>query len=385
MNYINSDKYSDEKFSTIKQAIEYAVENNIKYIVHSGDVFDRIRPNLQLLIKLMKILHTAEKKGVNFIIISGNHDQPKVKGIFNALGALESLDNVSVFIKPGIETVEDNGEKVDFICIPSPSEWNSFSDKFREILDETLLKSTSENKVLVTHIQIVNITDKATQEVEPFITNGISPQEIPQIFNYVALGHVHKMQQIAGRPEMYYAGSSSLLGFGDIGLKKYFIDVTIGKKTEIKPIEIKLTYDLVQVNVDLEKATSNQEIENTIKYYIDSKKIEGNIIKIILEHCTKTVFTVIDIPHITNIIKEKNPLGIKIEIKREGNLMIEADTPELNTEELSLSLIKPIDSEIQAYLKDQNIDELKIKEILTINDEVLNKVETEKEINNKED
>ncbi len=379
INFLDQEKYTNEKFESIKQAIEYAKENNIKYIVHSGDVFDRIRPNIKYIIKLMKIIHGAEKSGITFIMISGNHDQPKIKSVFNSLAVLETLDNVKMFIEPGVFTATDGDEKVDFICIPSPNEWGSFSKNFNSILDETLKKSKEQTRVLVTHIQISNIEDKATEEVEPFFSDGYDSSQLPKLFVYSALGHIHKMQEVDKKNNMWYAGSSSLLSFNEIGTKKYFIDVEIKKdKVLVNPIEINLTYDLINIEIDASKILSNDELLKSILYYSKGIKLEDNVVKITLQNYTKTFLSFVNIPDIVKELKEKNPLGIKIDLKRNEDEVKEENT---NTSiESLMSLIKPMNLELHDYLENIKLSEDQIKEITALNSEVMSMIEAQEEV-----
>ncbi|MEM3858735.1 MAG: metallophosphoesterase, partial [Candidatus Micrarchaeaceae archaeon] len=337
--------------------IEYAKENKIKLIVHSGDVFDRINPKLSYISRLMKILYKATKDGITLIIISGNHDQPKIRGTFNPLELFDQLDNVYVFTEPGIVSIEDT----DFICIPSPREWSKFAENFNTILNETLekYKHESDMSVLVTHIQISSIIDKSTLDIEPFIVNGINPDKIPKIFNYIALGHIHTKQQINGRPEMYYSGSTSLLSFNEINTEKYFLDVEIEPKTEpvIKPIKIDLLYDLKELKIDAEKMKTEEDILNSIDYYIKNIKIENSILKIIFYNCTDIFYSIIDSSKIVSKLKQYNILGLKIELKRNENenALVNATNIDIN------NLLRPVMDELKDYfvaMKEPDIDKL---------------------------
>lgn len=368
MNYIDMENYSKEKYDAFQRAIDYAKENNIKLIVHSGDVFDRINPKLSYVHELMKLLYEGTKDGITFLIISGNHDQPKVRDTFNPLSLYDGIDGIHIFTTPQIFTFENT----DFFCIPSPREWSKFSDTFEGTLNNLIEKekNVDNTKVLVTHIQIFDARDKSTDEIEPFIANGLSPDKIPRIFNYVALGHVHRFQQIADRPEMYYAGSLTPLSFNEIGQKKYFIDVDVEKnqETKIMPIESTVNYKLIEQKIDVEHITAEEDIENLVDYYTENIELENNILKIIFTNATDVFYREYDAQKLTSKMKKQNVLGFKVEIKRkEENLKEDFEKIDITSEDL----IKPLSVELKDYFEMKKETDDEINKLLDLNNKIL--------------
>lgn len=371
MNLLDMEKYSREKYNAFQKAIDYAKANNIKLIVHSGDVFDRINPKLIYIHDLMKLLYTGTKEGITFLIVSGNHDQPKIKDTFNPLGLFESIEGINIYTSPGIFTFED----VDFFCIPSPKEWSKFTENFPSILSGLFEeeKEKSNQKVLVTHIQIFDVKDKSTDEIEPFIVSGLPPEKIPKDFQYVALGHVHKMQQIRNRPEMWYAGSLTPLSFNEIGQKKYFIEVELNKNepAKINPIEMVSNYALIETKINVESITSEEDIENSVDYYTKNMELNNNILKIIFTNATDVFYKEYDAQKLSQNIKKRNVLGFKVEIKRkEDTLEKEFNKIDL----LSKDLIKTNTAELFDYFNEKGEDEKNISQLMDINSRILSGV-----------
>ncbi len=53
-----------------------------------------------------------------------------------------------------------------------------------------------------------------------------SPEALPASASYIALGHIHKPQKVAGPVPAYYAGSLLQMDFGEAGEEKTFVVVT---------------------------------------------------------------------------------------------------------------------------------------------------------------
>ena len=371
MNLLDMEKYSKEKFDAFSRAIEYAKEHNIKLIVHSGDVFDRINPKLIYIHDLMKLLYNGVRDGITFLIISGNHDQPKIKDTFNPLGLFESIEGINVYTSPGIFTFEG----VNFFCIPSPKEWSKFTENFPSILSNLFEeeKEQANQKVLVTHIQIFDVKDKSTDEIEPFIVSGLPPEKIPKKFQYVALGHVHKMQQIKNRPEMWYAGSLTPLSFNELGQKKYFIEVEVEKNKPVKiaPIEMPSEYSLIELTIEVKGITSEEDIENSLDYYTKNIDLNNNILKVVFTNATDIFYKEYDSQKLSQFIKKRNVLGFKVEIKREEE-SLEKEFDDISL--LSKDLIKTNTAELIDYFKQRGESDEEINEFLDINGKIISGV-----------
>jgi DNA repair exonuclease SbcCD nuclease subunit len=371
MNLLDMEKYSKEKYNAFQKAIDYAKEHDIKLIVHSGDVFDRINPKLIYIHDLMRLLYTGTREGITFLIVSGNHDQPKIKDTFNPLGLFEAIEGINIYTSPGIFTFEN----VDFFCIPSPKEWSKVTENFPSILSNLFEeeKNRENQKVLVSHIQIFDVKDKSTDEIEPFIVSGLPPEKIPKEFQYVALGHVHKMQQIRNRPEMWYAGSLTPLSFNEIGQKKYFIEVEINKKEPVKinPIEMLSNYALIETKINVESITSEEDIENSVEYYTKNIDLNNNILKIIFTNATDVFYKEYDAQKLSQSIKKRNVLGFKVEIKRKE----ESLEKEFNKIDLfSKDLIKTNSAELAEYLKQKGVSEEDMSFLFEINSKIISGV-----------
>jgi exonuclease SbcD len=65
-----------------------------------------------------------------------------------------------------------------------------------------------------------------------------SPEALPSTASYIALGHIHRPQQIEAPVPAYYAGSLLQMDFGEAGEEKNFLVVTASPGKPAKPADI---------------------------------------------------------------------------------------------------------------------------------------------------
>ncbi len=370
LEYIqNENALLEERLKGLKQAIAYAKNNNIHLIIHAGDVFNTPIPKLNYVYELEKVFASAEHDGINFIIISGNHDQSKIKNSFNSLNLFKVIKNVSVFTEDSI--IENDG--IEFLLIPAKYNWSKIKDTFSDSLQNLLSKSKINRRILITHIPISSAKETATFDVETASEGTIDADVIPDIFLYVALGHYHSMQQIGNR-RMYYSGSTSQLSFNEEFEKKYFLDVTIDDQnnTNVVPVEIIPDHPLHTVLIDASYATNTQDFMMLLKHELDvhnnKYQLNNKIVRIVISKLITSVRLNLDREKLINTIKTYKPFGIKIEIEREKVIVGQDEEIEAN------KLIGTPKEEINSFLEKNGRNDDLTKEV---NNEILEKAREE--------
>lgn len=80
----------------------------------------------------------------------------------------------------------------------------------------------------------------------------IGADAFPEIFAYVALGHLHRPQAVGGRETIRYSGSPLALGFGEAGEAKELrlVDFEGGRVTANRAVPVPVFRPLVQLRVE---------------------------------------------------------------------------------------------------------------------------------------
>ncbi|WP_317366666.1 exonuclease subunit SbcD [uncultured Tyzzerella sp.] len=284
-------KYLD-KYSRIEEQEKfiYELENicnseKIDLIIIAGDIYDTTNPPIlaeKLFFKAMKRLSLNGKRPI--IIVSGNHDSASklispsplayefgiiIQGMLNTVANVAKYENFEITKSgEGFFEIKINDEKAVFLTLPYITEKNinevifksdeeidmqkDFSDKIKSIFND-LSKNYGEDtiNIIVTHLFVKGGIETDSERKIQSIggTYAIDPRIFPKNTQYVALGHLHRCQQVKQADCLaYYSGSPIRYSKSEIGYEKVVLVLDIKpnqepilKKvplTDYKPIDV---------------------------------------------------------------------------------------------------------------------------------------------------
>lgn len=328
-------------YDAFTQCIDYAVETKPDLMLHAGDLFDSVRPtNRAITVAFQQILRLS-KENIPFVVISGNHETPKLKETGNIFTIFEHLDHVYPIHKNRYETVslKIGDETVVIHAIPQCQNPDEFEANFKKIK----VDKTADFNILVAHGAVAGIKEFKMNEFNELF---IPVKNLKEDFDYVALGHYHmytKLQQNA-----FYAGSTEHLSFTEANTQKGFIEVDLGKKRTHRFIPLK-TRVMVDVPVlDCSTFRIDQIIHKVIEN-IQAIDPKDKIIRIRLDNIPAHMQRGIDYHQIRECAKT----AVHFEIK---------STP-VKTDEASLHegyTLKSLADEYEKFLNTQQYSEKKM-------------------------
>ena len=190
-----------------KQILQIAKEEAIDAVMIAGDVFDKSVPTNQAIQLFDEFLTSWAELHLPVFIISGNHDSAQRV----AFGANLFKDN-NIFISPIYDgkishiTLKDEHGNINFYLLPfikpaivrsyfPDEEITSYNQAVKIALKQISL-NPNERNILIAH-QFV--TGAYTCDSEEIIVGGIDnvDAQLFQDFDYVALGHLHRPQNIS--------------------------------------------------------------------------------------------------------------------------------------------------------------------------------------------
>lgn len=250
----------EEQRHILKQMIEIAVHEEVDAVVIAGDVYDRSIPSTDAVNLLDDFLTDLTGRGIKVLLISGNHDSPERLGFADKILEKQGL-YIAGTIEEKLKTVcfEDMYGEITFVLLPFTKPAVVGAASSQEAV-ELLLKKTEKGKgrnVLVTHFFVTGASGEMPElsESETSVNVGGLEQVRADLFDgfdYVALGHIHKQQQI-GTGNCYYAGSPLKYSFSECNQVKSVHLVTIEETVQIRSISLEPIHQMRKIKGKLEE------------------------------------------------------------------------------------------------------------------------------------
>ncbi len=250
----------DELEAVLEHLAVFIERESIDLVLHTGDVFESRNPPAEAERLVNRFMVRVGRTGAHMFVIAGNHDDPLR---LDARSLLTELVNVQILGRPrsasqgGTRLVETRrGEKAVVAALPfaSPGAWVSALDlagdeakarsryaRMFELAVRDLCKSFRPDAVNLlmahTHMEGALFGD-SERRVHIGEDWAASPEALPTNASYIALGHIHKPQEIAVPVPTFYAGSLLQLDFGEAGEEKSFVVVTASPGKPVTPADI---------------------------------------------------------------------------------------------------------------------------------------------------
>ena len=232
-----------DSLNGIDQIINYAEENNIKYILFAGDMFKNALPSPTLVREINKRIKASAEKGIKWIIQDGNHDVSPLETAKSALDPLSTLkvENVEHTRFEKTYMIDNN---IRVLVLPTYTT--------QEEVENILSKYNDNIKTIVMgHFTSLNakLNDWLIASNEDAIDIKIFQK--PNILA-VVLGHLHKHQILNTNPLSYYCSSTIRTDFNEEHDKKGFVVLDIDNNYNVSYVfkEIK-TQEFLSVKMDL--------------------------------------------------------------------------------------------------------------------------------------
>lgn len=189
-------------FDAFARAIDLAIERRVDVVLHSGDVFDSVRPTNRAISHVLQQARRLHDAGIPFVVLSGNHEAPRLKETGAVLRLLDFVPGVTSVYKGRTETIRIR----DLAIHATPHA--PTTDELRAQLAAIRPDAGARWNVAALHAGVMGVGDFRTGE---FNEQVVAQNELPQGMDYTALGHYHGCIEVA--PTVWYAGSTERCSF----------------------------------------------------------------------------------------------------------------------------------------------------------------------------
>lgn len=277
---------------TLTRAIEIALTRGVQLAVFAGDAYKSRDPSQTHQREFAACIRLLTERGVPVVMITGNHDMPNIRGRAHAMEIYRTLgvSHVHIIQEPEVRVVETTGGAVQIAGLPffmkgsvltrEESSGKTLTE-VKEIIEQryrdALNQLASEcdlflPTILLGHFWVSGSVLSSWQQ-SYFNVNEpqVSVRDLARAeFDYVALGHIHRHQDLnyGHKPPVVYSGSPDRIDFGERSELKGFVMVELEKgHADYEFIEIPGIRAFHEIEVDANTDTPTETILDEIAKY----------------------------------------------------------------------------------------------------------------------
>ncbi|MEC4817902.1 MAG: exonuclease SbcCD subunit D [Scytonema sp. PMC 1069.18] len=303
--------------AALDELLNQAKTLDVDAVLVAGDIYDVPNPPAEAEQVAYSFFCKLKEAKIPAVAIAGNHDSPfRFDGVAKLLSyvGVQTLGRPQRANKGGVINLDTPGGKLCIAAMPFVSErrllkyedlWEKddleqrqhYRYQVQRLLGNltTSFKDDSVN-VIMAHMTVEG-SRRAYSEVDYYTrdTYIMSGQTLPPVAQYIALGHIHKPQEISHSAPTYYSGSLIQLDFGEAGEDKgfYLVEVEPGRpaKAEFKPLPCQKPLKVVRCDeTDLEDTLeAHREHPGFLKLTIELSAPKMGLAEMVRKVCPQTL------------------------------------------------------------------------------------------------
>ncbi len=206
-------------YDAFNAVIAEALERRPDLVVHAGDLFHTPRPNNRALKTAFGGLKRLTDANIPVVLVAGNHSVPRMATTGSIFEILALLPGVQAAYRGSYEVFEIGEAAIH--CVPHiPTE-----QMLSRALSGASPRRQKRFNLLVTHGAVHHTG--ADYSLGEFNEVAIAPGLLKHLsgFDYVALGHYHRHQQVAHNA--WYSGSTERFSLKEANYPKGFLEIDL--------------------------------------------------------------------------------------------------------------------------------------------------------------
>jgi exonuclease SbcD len=249
----------DEQEQVSAEIVDIAKREGIDCVLLAGDIFDSPAPSADVQRVVCDALAEIAGAGMAAVMVGGNHDHRRLAALRKLAGRL------NIFIRPGPREGDEsgrisyakNGEQAKIAMLPwipeyrivdsrqmlrPRNEWNQVYSENLAARCSRLAGGFAANtiNILLAHL-FVDGAEATGSERPAHVSQkfAVRPDQLPRA-HYIALGHLHKPQEIPASSRCVYAGSPLQMDFGERGQQKrvVIVDASVESPASVESIPL---------------------------------------------------------------------------------------------------------------------------------------------------
>lgn len=257
--------------------LDTLVDQRADALLIAGDIFDTVNPPLRAQERLYDFVVEAHRRlpRLDIVMIAGNHDSggrielpaPLMRRLnAHALGRVEWLDEDALDSARLLLPLHRADGEIGAWCLalpflrPAEVTGGAVGDDYlagiervhRELIAAAeSRRAPAQALVAVSHAHMAGAVVSEDSERNIVIGNAeaLPASLFPEAVAYVALGHLHKPQQVAGQPRIRYSGAPLPLSFAEVAYPHQVLVVELDGAAlrSVEPIRVPRAVDMLRI------------------------------------------------------------------------------------------------------------------------------------------
>jgi len=288
--------------------VDAAIDEKVDLVIFAGDAYKDRSPAPTFQREWGKRVMRLSHAKIPTLLLVGNHDISPSIGRAHAIQEFDTLQApfVKVLDKPDFLTPEKLwGLPAQVIAMPWVSRsalmanlemsgmateeiFSNIESRISDLVDGWLAESDPSLPIILTaHASIEGAKFGGERLVmlgnDLVLSAGLVKNKK---FNYVAMGHIHKPQDVneGSQPPVIYPGSIERIDFGEAAEERFFViaEIEAGKDTKVAWRKLTGTRPFIERRVRLE---SGENVTETLKSALPKvKDLDGAVVKLVVEY-----------------------------------------------------------------------------------------------------
>ena len=265
---------SEDQEYILKEILEVIDSETPAAVLIAGDVYDKSVPSTEAVEILDEFLFQLSQRNLQVFLISGNHDSPERLAFASRIISSTGIHLSPVYngiVEPTVLTDEHGPVNVYLLPFVKPAHVRRFFPDMKiESYDDALRVAVgaldidqSKRNILVTHQFITGAVRSDSEEISVGGTDNIDASVFDG-FDYVALGHIHRPQNI-GSERIRYCGTPLKYSFSEAKHEKSVTVIDIEEKgnLSVRTVPLHPLRDLREIEGTYEELTYRPNYEGT--------------------------------------------------------------------------------------------------------------------------
>lgn len=250
---IDNSSREEDFYNSFTKVINYALENNISYVIHSWDLFHYSKPSNKALSICIEWLLKLSKKWIKIIMLAWNHSTPRLTTTTHPFKVFDKIDNVYTISENHTKKIDF--EDVRFTGLPHIHDEKLFNEELSKAWE---FLSKDKLNIYISHFWIsAQDYDEYTDEISWI---NIKKEDLANLkkYDYVAMWHYHKNFKIWN---IHYSWSLEHTSFNQKWNKTWFNVLTV-ESWEITDIEFvqNTSRDMIEYEFDCVWIRTTEEL-----------------------------------------------------------------------------------------------------------------------------